>query len=931
MRGCIGTALFAFIVGVATTGAQAQVPTVAPARADSGGSGAGKIAGRVIDQETGRPLSYAQVVLDSGRVGAATDLDGRFILANVRAGRHRVTVRLIGFRPARQDSIVVAPGRTAIANFALTAAASQLAATVVTAEAPKQTRNDASLLAVQKNAASVSDGISAEAMAKSPSSNAADAITRVPGVSVIGGRFTVVRGLAERYSNTLLNGAELPSPEPTRKIVPLDIFPASLLESIVTSKTGTPDKPGDFTGGSVEIKTKEFPEERVIQMSLGVGGNSLATGGTHAIPQERGAGYFGFGGADRELPSPLPGTGLAPDRFAQAVNAKWVPPTEMVGPDLKASLSVGDQTTLFGGPLGVIVAGTYNLQRSLTPDRLFVFNPSTTEAPTRSFSGTDAQTTVDLGAIANISYRLRPTQKIGFKNTYTRSTENYLLVTNGVDLEKSPSPIRGYQTRYVLRDLWQSQLSGDHLLGWLFDSRLEWRGTLARARRGEPDTRQAPYGLNPADGSYGLNTVLLPNLQARTLEDRMASFGSDWSVPLRWGKFLAAQLKLGGLYRERTRQFDSYLFYYRTADTGVRATQLTLTPDRLFAPELMGPVLKLDRIIGRTGQYVAFEKVKAVYGLLDIPLGSRLRVLAGARYESWLANLTLDPLLPTVQGINKAKSDLLGSMNLTIKLDETSNLRAAWFSSVSRPDPREISPDFYSPVLGECDQVGQPTLRRARADSYDLRWEKYPAAGEILSVSAFFKTFDSPIVETTFNGASGCNQSFANARLAINTGLEFEARRTLTFLPGGFKRLNASLNVTVVKSKVWMPSDLGLYPADLELAGQSPWLVNASLGYESAQRTFSATVLGNWFGDRIVRYGQASRLSTDQAPNLYERGRFSLDAKLSRRFNRMNWTLGARNLMNVPVVFYQEVNRGVSESGRIPQGINFSMGMGYDF
>lgn len=929
------------LAGRAASGQGAPAASPAPAAASS----AGRIIGRVIDGASGRALPGAFIALDTLRPSAATDVDGRFELRNVPAGLHRVTVRLIGFRPARQDSILVAAGRAATANFTLTSVPTQLQSAVITAEAVKQAKNDASLLAMQRNAATVSDGISAEAMQRAPTSNAADAITRVPGVSVVGGRFTVVRGLSERYSNTMLNGAELPSPEPTRKIVPLDIFPASLLESIITTKAATPDRPGDFSGGSVEIKTKDFPEEAVAQVNVTVQGNSLTTGVSRNYPVLEGDEVLGINSAGRETPEvPYFGIPVTP-ALAQRFRAKWVPPLSAAPPDVKAGLTLGNEFQLFGRPFGIIAAGTYGLARSARPERLFVFLNSTKAAPERAFTSDETATAVDLGAIVNLAYKFSPAQKVSLKNTYTRNTEDFYYIGNGFTIEKSDKQLRTYQNRFTVRDLWQSQLSGDHLLGWLGDSRLEWRGTLGRARRLEPDTRQAPY-LRPADDStYELQIFLGANTVQRNLEDRLWSGAVDWTLPFRWRRSLEAQFKVGALWRERDRQFRSQFLRYEgaTLPSGappLTATQFRLPPDQMFAPENIGPLIQLTQYNDRAASYKVAERVRAAYAMLDLPLTARVRFVGGARYEGWRLGLRINPLASAKeqQNVDRYNPDLLGSANLTIKTGEKSNLRMAWFSSVSRPDPREVSPDTYEPVIGECLQQGNPAVKRVRADNYDLRWETYPEAGEIVSASAFVKQFDQPIVESVnASGSTQCIQTYVNARRAVSAGIEFEVRRGLTFLPGMLKQLSAAANLTLAASRVWIDREFGLYKSDLPLAGMSPVLFNGSLSWGDGARGVQATVLCNYFGDRIQRYGIAARDSSqlngqeDKIPDVIENGRWSVDAKVARRFGRASLTIGARNLLDAATVFTQTGLGGTIVVGRFRTGVVISTGVGYDF
>src|SRR5918996_206735 len=237
----------------------------------------GRIAGRVVDRETGRPLSGVRITIAGRPLAAATDLDGRYRSDPLAPGTYAVQAAIIGYQPVRIDTVVVRAGEVARADFVLAAAALQIAGVEVQAEAVPRASSAAGLLAIQQAAPTVSDGISAEAMARTPDADAADAIARVTGISVVDNKFVVVRGLPERYSNTLLNGTELVSPEPLRRVVPLDIFPANLLETIVTTKAAAPDRPGDFAGGSVEIRTKDIPDEFVAQASLSQGYNSLAT------------------------------------------------------------------------------------------------------------------------------------------------------------------------------------------------------------------------------------------------------------------------------------------------------------------------------------------------------------------------------------------------------------------------------------------------------------------------------------------------------------------------------------------------------------------------------------------------------------------------------------------------------------------------------
>lgn len=915
--------LLALLLGVVGTGASVTAQTPA---ADSGATG--RITGRVVDAETGRPLQFAQVSVEQIRIGAQTDLDGRYTIRGVPVGARAVLVRLIGFKAGRIDNVIVAADQATVVNLALTTAPRQLQGIVVTADVVQRTSSEAGMLAMQKSAPSVSDGISAEAMSRAPTSTAADAITRVTGVSVVDNRFVVVRGLGERYSNTLLNGAELPSPEPTKKMVPLDIFPASLLESVVTTKTATPDRPADFAGGSVEIVTKEFPENRIAQFNVSQSYNSLSTFRRLAAPARTGRDHFGFDDGRRAMPAGAPGQGPTSEAFAEHIRNVWTGPVARLRPDLGLGANFGGQ---LGSRvvLGYVAAVTYSAGTSFVPDRLFQFFPNPSEGPNRGFVYEEAQSTVDWGAIFNLALRLGGSTKIGWKNLYTRNAEELFLQYRGFEYERTESEVAGRQVRYVERDFLQSQLTGDHRLP-LLDARLEWKATLARATRDEPDNRQVQY--YGGGGVYAIQPNLNPLLWFRFLDDIQHSGQADLAIPFRLLRSRDGQLKMGGMARRKFRDFDATLFRWETPPT-TDPRILRLPPEQAFSPEFVGRDWTLIKFRQRAQPYAVDERIQAAYGMLDFSLW-RLRLVGGARLEKWLLDLTSNPG-DTLEESVKAHgaNDLLYSANLTTKLTDAMNLRLASFQSVTRPDPRELSPDEYLSVVGQCFVLGNPEVRRARTWNADARWEFYPGGDELVSLGAFYKRFRDPIIETiTLFSQVGCRTSFHNAREAINYGGEIELRKNLGFLPGFLGRFALGGNFTLVNSRVTIDSTLGRYPADLPLQSQSPMVANGSLSYTDRPARLSGSVLLNWFDDRVSRYGVGATRGAEtlQSPNVIERGRWTLDAKVQYGLGRANLSLSARNLLDARAEFYQQTMTGRVVTGSASQGRGFSVGLGYE-
>ena len=915
----------------------AQVP--APAQpAPAVQAGRGFVVGQVVDKESGRPLEATNIILLGTTLRTQTDLDGRFRLP-APVGTYTVRAFRLGSAPAQIDSVRVTAGATVAANFALGSVAVTLSSVAVTA-GPVRANNEDALLAMQKAAPRVSDGISAQAIARAPGSSASDAIVRVTGVSIVDNKFAVVRGLAERYSNTLLNGVELPSPEPLKKIVPLDLFPSSLLESIVVSKTATPDRPGDFAGGSVEVSTKEFPDERVAEGNLNIGYGSQATFRELPHIRQRGVDFLGFDqGGVRQMPRRIPtlSDGATPglprnEEFAEQLRNVWTPSPSRIDPNIGGGLNFGGR---FGErvPIGYATSVTLNRQIDATPNRLsqLVFDGAT-GIPDQGYTSTEATTTVDLGAIANFAMRLGTTQKIGFKNLYTRNAEERISRTAGYETYNGNAERLIYQSRYITRVLMQTQLTGDHLIQPLFGSRLEWKATLALAQRDEPENRSLIYFKTPTQSAYQLSPSNPSPLWFRFLDDRVRSFQADWNLPIR--RFLpdGSQFKAGSLYRERDRTFDAFFFRAFPTTDPVAAPTLALPPERAFSGEMIGTAVDVRRAGAFTVPYESDDDVRSYYAMMDVPVLPWLRVVGGVRREMW--KLTLyngTKAAPLLAPNLKRNTDDLMSGNVTINVTDRQNIRLAVYQTVARPDPREVSPDYYTAITGDCANQGNPALNRSRILNGDVRWELFPNAGELLSVSAFYKDFTDPIGEIlSYEGSSLCTTQYRNFESSQLLGGELEFRKALTFLPGLLERLAVGINVTVVDSRTTYRLD-SVTTLTYRLQGQSDKLANLSLLYADPDRGLDASLLLNWFTDRIVRYGigSISNGEIDLVPGVIEQGRVSLDAKIRRKMGRTTVSISGRNLTDNEVIFFQPHDNGRTRTGYLRPGVSVSIGMGY--
>jgi outer membrane receptor protein involved in Fe transport len=921
--------------------AQQTVPQANPP-APAPGTG-GRITGRVLDAATGRPISQARVTVLGTTSTAETDLDGRYRTAEVAAGSHSIRVIMIGFRPEQRDSVKVTSGQATVVNVALSAAPIQIADVEVVAQIAPAPASDAGLLAMQKAAPSASDGISAEAMSRTPDTDAGAAIARVTGVSVVDDKFVVVRGLGERYNSTLLNGSELPSPEPMKRTVPLDVFPAALLESIVTAKSATPDMPGDFAGGSVQIQTKEFPENFVGQIWASGSYNSEATFQPAVIGPRSASDLIGKDNGSRQEPANPPtveDNTTNPSKleaFGEGLRDVWTPTPTDAPPSVGFGFNFGGQ---FGAgkkdPVGVVASVTYNSNLDQVNNRQFAFVSDTANGtPDKQLTFNETHSIVDLGGIFNLAAKLGASHQLAWKNFYTQNAEEVFYNSTGYDLESNLDQVQDYQVLYVERTLLQTQLSGADHLRPVWNSRFDWKLTGAWATRNEPENRQARYGRK-GNAPFSLSSARSNYDWFRYLQDQIGSAQADWAVPVSVRAAFDGQLKVGGLYRKRSRQFDSQSFVFRPVTNTVPDSYDTLPPEQAWAPENIGSNMKVYRLNGRSQPYESKDDVTAFYAMEDLPVLSRVRLAGGVRYEVWSVKLFPgSEAAPTGVPTYLKTEDWLWSANATVTLNPKMQLRLAAFRSVARPDPRELSPDDYTAVGGECSTQGNPNLKPTNILNIDARWELYPQAGELVAVSPIYKYFDQPILEVLDAPGSGaCRVSYANATSATNYGAEFEARKSLGFIGGGFRGFSAGLNALVVRSRVTLDTlTFGQINQQLSLAGQSPYLFNANLNYSSARAGVTASVLLNYFADRIVRYGITNTTSTgsNKIPDAIEQGRFTLDAKVAKGLGRWTLTLAGKNLTNSTSTVTQ-----YSAAGDVPilvlgTGIDIKLGVGYDF
>ena len=796
----------------------------------------GTIAGTVVDGDFGGGLPGASVLVVETGTGDAADIDGNYEIAGLAAGSYTVRYSFTGYATQVVENVQVAAGETVEINVTLSAG-QELQEVVVEAEEIIEANSEVGLLRLRAKATQVSDAISAETISQSGSSDAADAMERVTGASVQGGRYVFVRGLGDRYANTQLNGSTLPTADPDRRAVQFDLFPSEFLENIVTLKTFTPDKPGSFSGGLVDINTRSFPVEFSASVSASSGfSTQVAPGDEVLIDAASGISYFGT--ADRlDVPAELldgrdfpfvanqeifnPET--SPERLAtlQANEAlvdyfsarSVAPNTGTADPNVSLSASLGNRVSLFGNDLGFILGAT--LDRGVGSYDEGVVGRYDTAGPDGEprlrQRRTDQRSTIEsnLGGIANATYRLSDRHEIGLNTLFSRSAESEARVISGL----APIPIGGVGddisvtdrvVGYTERRLASGQLRGRHQIPALAGIEAEWRANYALTDMDEPDLRFFANAELEDDrlvvGGASLNNTL--HFFRESTED-LGALALDLTVPSRAFAGLPVQVKVGGLYENTGRDFNERRFeilsegvqlagedaasvegFFSEANSGV----VQVRDPNPFDPQRRSTYVLGNRLVDNTqpnNQYAGGLDVAAAYAMAEFPLLPRLRVIGGVRYER--TDLAIDVV--DFDGVPVAlddpeksgriqENDWLPSLNLVYGLRDNMNLRAAATRTLARPTFREIAPFASFDFATDGPLVGNPNLDRTLISNLDLRWEWFNTPGSIVAVSGYYKYLDRPIERVIVDLENNINQ-FDNVDEATIFGAEVEVRQQL--------------------------------------------------------------------------------------------------------------------------------------------------------
>ena len=903
-----------------------------------------RLTGKVTN-ERNEPVSGVSIKIAGSAIGTSTNVEGIYTLNLNLDTKYTLEVSAVGYTPKTIADVDVTTSGINEFNIVLETATKTEDAVIVRTTTSRRQESTASLITFQRNSTSLSSGLAADFIRRTPDRNTGEVLKRVGGASIQDNKFVIVRGLSDRYNQAMINNAMLPSSEPDKKVFSFDLIPAQMVDNIIVNKTARPDLSGEFAGGLVQIRTKDVPTQNILSVGLSLGYNSQSTFKDFTSNARGATDWLGFDDGKRSLPSSVPST----EKYRALTDAEKIQLTKDFPGDVYSEKTVkaAPITTLNltwtnssrskknNGVFGSIVS-LYHRKAMIIYDDAERGRYDFVRSPI--FSGTETQNRygVNAGGLINLSY-VRGGHKISFKNLFNQSFEDIYYYRELVNTGR----LQNIQLRSSFlnqRSLYSGQLEGEHAIT-KSGIRLAWNGNFSYNFKKQPDLRTAQYvqSLSSPSSAFEMDDDDTRRFYSG-LQDYTAGANGSLVIPfdLNGEK---QNFKFGGSTLVRFRDFNARVFRYRPAST---TTDITKPYDEAFLPDnIQSNGLYLDEQTQNTDRYFGISALNAGFAMFDNKFGKSWRVIWGARAEFFEQFLESEDLSLKQIVINTEKWDILPSLNVTYNFKTKHLLRLAASKTVARPEFREIAPFQFFDYEQIWGISGETSLKRTSISNGDLRYEYYPRSGEVISVGAFVKKFDDPI-ELRMDAGSNSDRwlfNYANADKANLIGAEFEIRKGLDFLGNSFKNFTFLGNATILDSKVTLTTTQASgkdAEQDRPLYGQSPYLINA--GFQYTTPTWNASALYNRVGPRLYLVGDPVGTGFY---DIYEASRNLLDLQVSRKFlnNKAELKMTVSDLLNNRFAFYdnasKETTYSFSDGDRINYayrpGTTITVGFTYDF
>ena len=854
------------------------------------------IGGTVTDKTNHEPLIGATVTIDGTKLATVTDIDGRFAIDGLKPGKaYNITINYLAYKPTTLKNVASAAA-DAGKDLTIEMQPDQQTLGEVSVTAMARRNTDAAMLQVARKSQVIVSNVSAQEISKTQDSNAGEVIRRVPGVSLIDDKFVMVRGLSQRYNNVWINGGAAPSSEADSRAFSFDLIPSSQIDNMQIVKTPSPEYPADYSGGFVVVNTKDIPATNSADIQIGAVWNDATAFSPFSYNKASSTDFLGFDGGLRSMHGGLgsslksiAGDGI--DLTGNHFNNDWRVRSKTPLGDLKLSASLGRHWNVGGSKLGMIAAVNYTNEyrkfENMT-NNLFSVYDADRDCSNYLRNSTDNQYNHNtrLGAMLNFAYlSANGKHKIQWKNLFNQLGNDRYTYREGVDAQSNNE--RQAEYYYRSRTTVNTQLTGKH--SPTEADEIDWSLSYSFANRNVPDRRR--YVLN--DGlETGVIQLNIPNDITREwtkLNEHIASVAANAKHDFDFASWKPS-LKAGvyGEYRTRQYRTRNFIYNYDISDNTLPANYRSMDITELLSTQdYFGEKgLYLLEEASLRDNYKGNNTLASGYVAATLPVGP-LSIYAGLRYEHDRMELVTNTRDDRESPLSHyyTYNDLFPSINSTYKINDNNQLRLSYGRSVNRPEFREVSPSVFYDFDLAADVQGNSELRSCYVQNVDLRYEFYPSRGEVISLAAFYKYFDSPIEWTyTVTGGTGLVYSYKNAQNANTYGLELDVRKDLSFI--GLPGLSWSFNGALIKSKVKFES--GSREENRPMQGQSPYLINTGLFYKNEKAALDVALLYNRIGKRIIGVGRndgsTSGQETLRVPDSYEMPRDVFDFSASKRF-----------------------------------------------
>jgi TonB-dependent receptor len=920
----------------------------------------GKIEGNILDGELDDVLPFANVTLVGTNTGSTSDFDG-FYSITAAPGTYTVSFSFVGYQTKEITEVVVKEDETTRVNVTLNSAADNLEEVVITTTARRNT--EASVLNLQRKSVKVSDGLSFEGIKRTGASNVASAVKNIPGVSVQGGKYVFVRGLGDRYTKSILNGMDIPGLDPDRNTLQMDVIPSNIIENIIVSKTATADMPADFTGGVVDIVTKDFPSRETYSLSVGGSYNfDMHFNSDYLEGNTTSTDFLGIDNGDRDLP--VSETLDIPSAVGDGLNDNGISLTEITD-QFEKKLAADRGTSPANFNFNFSAGNSYDVgdndklgyQANLSYrneteyfeqlEQNFFYKPislaETELTPNRTQTGDVGINTVLLSGLAGLSYKTDKSKYsfnvLHLQNGISRAGKfrTFTFITDDIEVVRD-------NIEYTEKAITNFNLSGSHVnedASW----ETEWALSPSFSSINDKDVRVTPFEVRGEDQfSIRPSTAGSPQRLWRDLKEVNLAGKLDFTKKHElFGR--SANLKFGTAYTYKEREFR--INNYNVLVTSPIATPIIGNPDNLLLPEnIWSPETNGGAYIQGNfepaNNFKSYSNVAAAYLSEEFKISEKLKSIFGLRFENYQLNYTGENNQGTLslndeQILNEA--DLFPSANLIYALNEDTNLRASYYETTARPSFKEASIAQIFDPLSDITFIGNIDIKPSYINNFDLRYERYGDNGQLIAVSAFYKKFSDPIELVAFPEDPN-NQQPQNVEDADVYGAELEVRKNFGFITEGLSKFSINANFSYIESVVKMSEqefesrqlaarDGETIENERDLQGQSPYLINVGLRYDDDDKGWQGGLFYNVQGETLEVVGIRN------VPDAFTQPFHNMSLRLSKAFGetkQSSISFGFSNILNDVIETYYNSYQAESQiySRRDP-GQQVSLGYSYKF